>query len=191
MEMTANTLFPQWGTYRRWHQIIFWLGLALLALMWLAGYGPGGSACKPITISAPAAPAAPMVAAPALAPVPAPPPMVAAAPVVAAVALPPAARVYFDLDKFALPVDTTSTLNEVVTYLKANPGTKALISGFHDPSGNKAHNEELALNRARAVRGELDKLGISNDRVVMAKPVETTGTGAPREARRVEVSVQQ
>ena len=190
MEMTANNLFPQWGTYRRWHQIILWLAIAALALMWFAGYGPGGSACKPLTISAPVAPSAPIVAAPAPAPVPAPPPVVAAAPVLAAVALPPAARVYFDLDKFNLPTDAGTTMGEVISYLKANPGTKAVISGFHDPSGNRAHNEELALNRARSVRGELDRLGIPNDRVVMAKPVESTGTGEPREARRVEVSIQ-
>lgn len=89
-----------------------------------------------------------------------------------------------------MPRDVDSKLAEVVAYLKANGGAKALVSGFHDPSGDKAHNEELATNRAVAVRSQLEKLGIASDRVVLAQPAVTTGTGPNWEARRVEVSVQ-
>jgi hypothetical protein len=34
-------------------------------------------------------------------------------------------------------------------------------------------------------------LGIGSDRVILQKPVETTGSGKPADARRVEVSVVQ
>lgn len=196
MNDTTLQAAPEWGAFRRWYFLIAALLAALLLLMWLLGYGPGGSACKmptaPVAMAEVAAPvvAAPaaVVAPPAAASVAAP---VAATPVAAApVALPPAARVYFGLDKTALPGDVDNTLAEVVAYLKANGGAKASISGFHDPSGDKAHNEELALNRARAVRAQLEKLGIASDRVVMQKPEATTGTGPAQEARRVEVSVQ-
>lgn len=186
------------------HWLVAAILLALLVILWLLGYGPGGTMCKTDAVSA-AAPAAEAVvaasppAAPVVAPAVVTPSPVAATPAVVAsetttqkfmvVDAVPAAKVYFGLDKTDLPDDVDKTLAKVVEYLKAHPENKAQISGFHDPSGNKAHNEELALNRARAVRGALDKLGITRERVVMQKPLETTGTGSNAEARRVEVSV--
>lgn len=121
------------------------------------------------------------------APAPAPEP-VAATP---APALPPAAKVYFALGAAGVPKETPDTLKDIVAYLKANAASKAVISGFHDPTGNKAQNEELAKNRAVAVRDTLKAAGIGEDRVVMQKPQQTTGTGNDAEARRVEVSIQQ
>jgi outer membrane protein OmpA-like peptidoglycan-associated protein len=170
--------------------LYFWVALllaALLAIMTFMGYGPGGSNCKPA--AAVAEVAAPVAAAAAPAVVPAAVAPVVAAPAVAPASAIPAAKVYFDLDKTALPKDVDATLAEVQAYLKANGDAKAKISGFHDPSGNKAHNEDLAKNRAKAVKTEFTKLGIAEDRLVMEKPMETTGTGDAKEARRVEVSV--
>ena len=173
--------------------------LALLLLgLWLMGYGPGGSKCAPVAATAMAVPAAP--------PQPAPPPVESVtAPPVAAVAAGaaavastaamatvtsvPVAKLYFAVDKTDLPDTTNATLAEVVSYLKANSDAKASISGFHDPSGSAARNEALALNRARAVRGALDQLGIPKERVLMQTPQQTSGPGKPAEARRVEVSV--
>ncbi len=208
MNDTSLKAAPEWAAFRRWYFVIAALLASLLLLLWLAGYGPGGTRCQlpaapvaaapAVAAPAPATPAAPPAAAPPAATVAATPTAaatvtaaasVAATPPVAAASPVPAARVYFGLDKTALPRDVDQTLAEVVAYLKANGSAKALVSGFHDPSGNPAHNEELALNRARAVRAQLDKLGIPNDRVEMAKPAVTTGTGVAREARRVEVSV--
>jgi K(+)-stimulated pyrophosphate-energized sodium pump len=200
--MSATLGFaPEWNQFRRWWITIAVLLALLLLLLWFAGYGPGGAACKRAMLagaacdvpvgSAPAAmPAAPAVA-PAVAPVvAAAAPVIAAAPAVAAVqALPPAAKIYFALDKSVVPADTGDRLKAVLAYLKANPKSKAVISGFHDPTGSRARNEELALNRARAVRSALERSGIANDRVMMQKPTVTTGDGPPEEARRVEVAV--
>jgi K(+)-stimulated pyrophosphate-energized sodium pump len=187
------------GLYK-WVAIILAL---LLILLWWMGYGPWGSKCNPGLAEAPA-PTAATPAPIAAAPTPTPAPVAKAPePAAAAPAAPPAAptltmkpeasvpaaKVYFGLDKTNLPGDVDKTLAAVVAYLKTNADSKASVSGFHDPSGDKAHNEDLALNRARAVRGELEKLGIPNDRVIMEKATETTGTGKPAEARRVEVTV--
>jgi outer membrane protein OmpA-like peptidoglycan-associated protein len=172
----------------------------LVGLLWLMGYGPGGKACSVPAVAMTAAPAAVVAPMPAPAPVPAPAPApaavaaVAAAPVVAAVAAaaavaPPAEKVYFALNSTEVTATSEAKLDKIVAYLKANTGATAVLSGFHDPSGNKASNEELALNRARGVRAALEKAGIAKERVSMAKPAETTGGGAPEEARRVEVSV--
>jgi outer membrane protein OmpA-like peptidoglycan-associated protein len=103
---------------------------------------------------------------------------------------PPAAKVYFETGRFNVDGKARDTMGDVLAYLKANPTSKAIISGFHDPRGNKQANEELAKNRAKSVRDILRAAQIGEDRIEARKPVETTGTGDLREARRVEVSVE-
>jgi K(+)-stimulated pyrophosphate-energized sodium pump len=182
------------GTRSALHLWVAILLALLLLVLWFMGYGPGGSKCQPAaTVAAPAAQIAPPSAPPA------PPPVavaaagtaaaVTSAASMAAVAGSPTAKLYFGVDKTDLPEQTDKTLGEVVAYLKTNADAKASVSGFHDPSGSVARNEELALNRARAVRGALEKLGIPKERVVMQKPQQTSGSGKPAEARRVEVGV--
>ncbi len=58
------------------------------------------------------------------------------------------------------------SLSSVIEYLKANPGTTAVISGYLDP-GNEAANDELAKNRAEAVRLSLVAAGIEESRIEM------------------------
>jgi outer membrane protein OmpA-like peptidoglycan-associated protein len=101
----------------------------------------------------------------------------------------PSANLYFDVDKSDLPTNAAETLVPIVDYLNANPTAMAVISGYHDPTGDREHNLELAKNRALAVRDFLMKSGVAEGRLDMAKPVETTGSGDLQEARRVEVSV--
>jgi outer membrane protein OmpA-like peptidoglycan-associated protein len=209
----STSVSPAWSSFQR----VYWTIAAILAFLllmsWVAGFGPGGRACKipgmaasstaapraaaapaakpSATAEAPKAAAAAVTAAPSA---PSAPPTAAAAtspaPAAATAAPPPAAKLYFALDKIALPQNTVAALLPVVTYLKANDGAKASIAGFHDPTGKKARNEELALNRARAARGALERAGIARERIVMQKPQVTTGSGGAAEARRVEVAVQ-
>jgi len=73
--------------------------------------------------------------------------------------------------------------------MKANPASTAVISGYHDPTGDQAANEELARNRAGSVRDALVAGGIEEARITMEKPVVTTGGGSLEDARRVEVTV--
>lgn len=101
----------------------------------------------------------------------------------------PIAVVYFELNKTALPADVKEKLAPVLTYLKTHKKAKVSISGFHDPSGNKVANDNLAKNRAKQVATKLVSAGIAQKMIVMEKPQSTTGTGSNEEARRVEVSV--
>jgi outer membrane protein OmpA-like peptidoglycan-associated protein len=101
----------------------------------------------------------------------------------------PSAKLYFQVGKINLPVDTKKKLSPIFTYLKANSNAKVAISGFHDPSGNQAINDKLAENRAKKVRAALQAAGIEEGIIVMEKPQSTTGSGSNAEARRVEVSV--
>jgi outer membrane protein OmpA-like peptidoglycan-associated protein len=64
------------------------------------------------------------------------------------------------------------------------------LSGFHDPRGSQAKNEQLALERAGAVRKALVAAGIAADRIDLRKPDVMVGSGSKEEARRVEVGVE-
>jgi cytochrome c oxidase subunit 2 len=107
-----------------------------------------------------------------------------------AMAPPPAAKLYFDTGKTALQSDADATLAPIVEWLKTNPASKAVISGFHDPRGNQAVNENLAYNRAKAVHAALITVGIDVMRIELRKPESVDGGGDLTEARRVEVSVE-
>ena len=68
-------------------------------------------------------------------------------------------------------------------------GRKAVISGFHDTTGDAAINEQLAKKRAEMVRDVLVGLGVPASKVDLHKPEVTAGTGNNAEARRVEVKL--
>jgi outer membrane protein OmpA-like peptidoglycan-associated protein len=68
-------------------------------------------------------------------------------------------------------------------------GRKAVVSGFHDTTGDAAKNEELAKKRAEMVRDVLVGLGVPADRIELQKPDVTAGTGSDAAARRVEVKL--
>lgn len=69
-------------------------------------------------------------------------------------------------------------------------GKKAVLSGFHDSTGDPEKNVELAKKRAFAVRDALTALGVAADKIELKKPENTLATGADKQARRVEVAVQ-
>ena len=121
-----------------------------------------------------------------VAPAPLPAPAPAPAPVEVAL---PRADVFFDVAKTELPADAGTALAGVIAYLVANPTSMAVVSGYHDPTGDLATNEELAKNRALAVRGALVAGGVTAARIDLQKPVVSTGDGSLEAARRVEVTI--
>ncbi len=96
-------------------------------------------------------------------------------------------RVFFELDKSELQADASAALAPAVKALADAPGKKLVIAGFHDPSGDAAHNAELAKQRAIAVRVALIAQGADGSFVLLRKPEQTALDGPPEEARRVEV----
>lgn len=155
--------------------IPWFIGIGIL--LWLTFYCTRGHELPPIAKPAPA-----------IAPQSVPAPAVEPSP---AAAVPPAAKLYFEIGKNDLPNDAGDTMKPILEYLNANAASKAVISGYHDPAGDKAQNEELAKNRAKSVHEALKAAGIEEERIVMQKPQETAGSGNDAEARRVEVSIQQ
>lgn len=68
-------------------------------------------------------------------------------------------------------------------------GRKAVVSGFHDTTGDAAINEQLAKKRAETVRDVLVGLGVPAGKVDLQRPAITAGSGNDAQARRVEVKL--
>lgn len=122
------------------------IALALvLAFLWFKDYGPFCDNCKAtVAVSAAANPPTTEPVVNGIVLPPGPDLVNADSPV--ALAAIPAAKIYFGSGATAAPNSTNETLGEIVAYLKANPNTKAQISGFHDSSGDPAINAESQKN---------------------------------------------
>jgi outer membrane protein OmpA-like peptidoglycan-associated protein len=97
-------------------------------------------------------------------------------------------KFYFASGKAEVAAGAADALADVVKGVAA--GKKAVVSGFHDSTGDPARNAELAKERALAVRAALQALGVGEDRVELKKPEEMQASGPNAEARRVEVTLQ-
>ena len=94
-------------------------------------------------------------------------------------------KFYFATGKSEVAAGANEALADVAKGVAA--GKKALVSGFHDSTGDLAVNEELAKKRAISVRMVLVALGVPEDKVELKKPEVMQGSGDNAEARRVEV----
>jgi len=96
-------------------------------------------------------------------------------------------KFYFASGKADVASGAAAALADVVKGVAE--GKKAVLSGYTDASGDPAKNEELAKQRAFAVRDALKALGVADDKIELKKPEQLTGGGPADEARRVEVSL--
>ncbi len=94
-------------------------------------------------------------------------------------------KFYFASGKADLAVGADEALQDVLA--GAKEGKKAVVSGFHDTTGNQAQNEELSKQRAFAVRDALLGFGVPEAQIELRKPENAEGSGNNAEARRVEV----
>ena len=169
------------------------INIVALLIVPLLPAGPAGSAA-PHAALAPVVAVAPVATVAAVAPV-------AAVSATAAAALPAAAadaasfkveggvvKFYFASAKAELASGANDALAEVAKGVAA--GKKAVVSGYTDASGDAAKNEELAKQRAFAVRDALKAAGVAEDKIELKKPETITAGGATAEARRVEVALQ-
>ena len=100
-----------------------------------------------------------------------------------------AGTVFFASGAAALPADAAAEVAKVKAALDAAPTKKLVLSGYHDASGDPAHNAELAKERAKAVRAALQSAGIDPARVALRKPESALAGGDAQAARRVEIRV--
>lgn len=127
-----------------------------------------------------------------MAPAPAPAPVAPAVPEGAGVEADvfdgkPAINIFF-----ATAARDVAPLGAVVVALKAyvdeHPAERVSVSGYVDPRGDAAFNEELAKDRATNTKAALVAAGIPEDRIDLDKPTDIVGDGASlAEERKVTV----
>ena len=96
-------------------------------------------------------------------------------------------KFYFAVGKADLATGAKQALADVIKGVLQ--GKKAVVSGFHDATGDLAVNQELAKQRAFAVRDALLSLGITEEGIELKKPEQTLADGSDAEARLVEVTL--
>ncbi len=96
-------------------------------------------------------------------------------------------KFYFASAKADVASGAAAALTDVVAGVAA--GKRAVVSGFHDETGNAASNAELAKQRAMNVRDALKAAGVAEDKIELKKPEVLVGGSNPAEARRVDVSL--
>ncbi|MGJ3700952.1 MULTISPECIES: OmpA family protein [Variovorax] len=162
--------------------IFFVVGIAV----WHKGHAAAPATAKPaVAAAAAAAPAAP-----------APTTTVAEVTETVTVVIPDGASIrvangvvnfYFATGSADLAPGAAEALAAVIKGVES--GRKAVVSGFHDTTGDAATNEQLAKKRADTVRDVLVGLGVPASKVDLQKPAVTAGSGNNAEARRVEVKL--
>jgi outer membrane protein OmpA-like peptidoglycan-associated protein len=154
--------------FMRWLPWI--IGALVLLFLWNLFSG------KPAPTTAPAP-----VTKPAAVPAPAPAPVVAGLP----------AKVYFDVGSALIGAEGGKAIAAAADLLKKD-GLKVSVTGYTDRTGDAAKNEELAKQRAAAVRDALKAAGVTEANIEMRPPmfVEVGAAGSDAEARRVEISKQ-
>ena len=61
----------------------------------------------------------------------------------------------------------------VKTYLEQDKAKKVILTGHTDDEGQKIANDALGLQRAKTVKGQLEKIGIAKNRIVTKSKAET------------------
>ncbi len=104
-------------------------------------------------------------------------------------------NIFFEVDKYDLKEKSRTELNKTVRLLESNPSLRIEISGHTDNSGSDTHNQQLSLNRARAVYQYLVDHGIDPKRLKYkgygsSVPVAANDTEENRQLnRRIEFRV--
>jgi outer membrane protein OmpA-like peptidoglycan-associated protein len=74
-------------------------------------------------------------------------------------------RLVFDPDSATLRPESREQLQNIAAILKAYPGVRVKIGGYTDSTGDAGANLRLSQARASSVASELNRLGVSSDRL--------------------------
>ncbi|MBU0764296.1 MAG: OmpA family protein [Bacteroidetes bacterium] len=104
-------------------------------------------------------------------------------------------NVFFETDSYELKPESKTELNKLVRFLDENPGIRGEIGGHTDSVGTKKYNDELSLNRAKAVydfvvSGQVDPARLTYKGYGFSKPIATNATPEGRaQNRRTEFRI--
>jgi outer membrane protein OmpA-like peptidoglycan-associated protein len=109
--------------------------------------------------------------------------------------LPAHFRLYFISDSDTMTPDSQRLYRTVFDDIKRRPVYQVEVIGYTDTLGDKTYNQNLSLARARAIRGQLVKDGLSGDGISIAGrgqldlAVPTRDQVSEPKNRRVEITV--
>ncbi len=101
--------------------------------------------------------------------------------------------ILFDTDRAEIKPESKPTIDEIVKFLRANPGLNVIVAGHTDSQGAFDYNVELSRRRAASVVAALTAQGIGAARLTafgagMASPVASNDNDQGRARnRRVEI----
>lgn len=95
------------------------------------------------------------------------------------------AVVYFANDSYKISADAQKTIETVADFLNKNDDVKVSLLGSASKTGPSAHNQDLSVNRANAVKNALNALGVSDAQIESVKAVGDNGMTSKDECRRV------
>jgi outer membrane protein OmpA-like peptidoglycan-associated protein len=104
-------------------------------------------------------------------------------------------NVLFQTDSAELRPGAIDKLQALAGYLRGNGNIRIAIDGYTDSRGTAAHNQDLSVRRAEAIRGALDGMGVTRARFRVRghgenDPVATNATAqGMRLNRRVEITL--
>jgi OOP family OmpA-OmpF porin len=79
----------------------------------------------------------------------------------------PEDQVLFGFDSAELAPQSRPVLDDVASWLRADPSRQLLIRGHADPAGPDAYNLDLSARRAETVAAYLEQRGVSRDQVAI------------------------
>ena len=130
--------------------------------------------------------------APAPAPVPQPAPVVTPepAPVEVQKAQPMKIDVFFVINSSRVRGEEMSKVDELVSYMKANPAAKVAVTGYADKgTGTAAYNMKISRMRAESVADALRAAGISADRISVDAKGDTEQPFEVNNRNRVAIAI--
>jgi outer membrane protein OmpA-like peptidoglycan-associated protein len=104
-------------------------------------------------------------------------------------------KLLFTTDSAVLKPEAVELVAKLGDILARYPDDRIRIAGYTDSTGSVAHNEELSLRRAKAVRDVLAQRGVKSGQMLVEgmgpeKPVASNETAAGRaQNRRVELHI--
>jgi outer membrane protein OmpA-like peptidoglycan-associated protein len=97
-------------------------------------------------------------------------------------------QVYFESGETAIDSEDRIKIASIASTVKRE-NRPVTVTGYTDRSGDPDLNEDVAKNRAVAVRDALVAEGVSEGKIVLDPPAQATGSGSAAEARRVDIEV--